>query len=321
MLQILLKCSLLIIALSFNFVSANTGTRGGGDICENRIKIIRDDIKDWLNMGGADTLKLPPDLSVAEYKDLMLQQIQKAKIKCVGLGDQSFPVEIDGTPKVCRFDLSEDESVISCDFEKFQSMNESNQYVLVHHELAGLAQIELPNGADSYYAISNQLVSFLADVVIKKLVVRNEQKKSYDCSLNEERLAKVANEGGTYLYNLVSQDLINKGIKLAIDPKANIKFDRQGSEGRYSFLFINEVLFETASGALLSMKIAGYSIIRTGEYDNEGNLKSCIVKMPYNAFILSVENLNTGHSILNYGNKKKIGGEVIAHYWNDLLIF
>ena len=83
----------------------------------------------------------------------MLNKIGSAKIKCVGHEDQGYPVKIGKTPKVCRFDSDQHQDQITCDYKKFLATNESDQYILVHHEYAGLAGIELPNADDSNYPI------------------------------------------------------------------------------------------------------------------------------------------------------------------------
>ena len=153
--------SRLFILMTISFLSlramAGSEGRGGGDICEDRIKIVRDDIKNWIIRGRAIALKLPKNLSTAQYKEKMLTQIERAKVKCVGQGDAGYPVEVSGTPKVCRFDKKNDLSQITCDFNKFQKMTASDQYVLIHHEYAGLAEVEQPDDDSSNYEISNQI--------------------------------------------------------------------------------------------------------------------------------------------------------------------
>ncbi|MDG0817191.1 hypothetical protein [Bdellovibrio svalbardensis] len=149
---------------------------GGGDLCEDRIQVIREDLRKWILDGGPNGLKLPGGLTVAQYSDQMMAQIDSAKISCVGPNDRGFPIMIGKTPKVCRFDQA-DRGSITCDLSKFNATNESDQYVLIHHEYAGLAQIELPDQADSKYDTSNQISGFLEDVTIKKLVVKPAELK------------------------------------------------------------------------------------------------------------------------------------------------
>ena len=146
---------------------------GGGDLCEDRIKDIRDDLKLWIVKGGAKSLNLPDGVSAARYSDDMLEQIYVAKIRCVGNGDAGYPVAVNGVAKVCRFDRTNSLSLITCDFSKFQATNEADQYKLVHHEYAGLADIERPNGSDSDYRISNQITQSLENVTLKRLVIKS----------------------------------------------------------------------------------------------------------------------------------------------------
>ena len=148
------------------------GTRGGGDLCEDRIKTIRNDISSWITNGGAKNLKLPNGLSIEEYEEEMQTQINKAQIRCVSSGDIGHPVAIDGIAKVCVFDIGTKENLITCDYNKFQAISESDQYVLIHHEYAGLSEIEKPTGADSDYSISNQISGYLVDHKIKKLAIK-----------------------------------------------------------------------------------------------------------------------------------------------------
>jgi hypothetical protein len=151
---------------------------GGGDLCEDRIKTIRDDIQKWIVNGESKALQLPTGTSVEVYDREMLSQIKKAKISCVAKGDQGYPVIVQGTPKVCKFERSTSESRITCDTNKFKAMSESDQYVLVHHEYAGLADVENPDGDSSDYSISNQITGYLEDQVVKKLAIGSKVARS-----------------------------------------------------------------------------------------------------------------------------------------------
>jgi hypothetical protein len=144
---------------------------GGGDLCEDRIKFIRDDIKNWIDNNGFFGLILPSGTSAKDYSTRMLEQIKKAKISCVSIGDEGYPVTIGATPKTCRFDSTETESDITCDLLKVNSTPQADLYVLVHHEYAGLAEIEIPDLDDSQYSVSNQLSEF-EDQVVKKLSIK-----------------------------------------------------------------------------------------------------------------------------------------------------
>lgn len=116
---------LSLFTLTLQAVAGGSSVRGGGDLCEDRIKIIRDDLKDWINKGGPNGLTLPSDLTVSKYSDAMLSEIGQAKIRCVSQGDNGFPVTVNGTPKVCRYDKSMGEQAVSwitCDAKKFEAI-------------------------------------------------------------------------------------------------------------------------------------------------------------------------------------------------------
>mgnify|MGYP000107758711 CR=1 FL=1 len=154
-----------LIATLISFCAqASNGGRGGGDLCEDQIGVIRKDLKDWINAGGSEGLSLT-GVTAGEYSKIMVEKIDSTKIRCVSEGDDFYPVQIDGTPKVCRFDFDEHESWITCDAKKFMSDTDSDQYVLIHHEYAGLAGLESPDGDQSKYLISNQISSFLTSAI------------------------------------------------------------------------------------------------------------------------------------------------------------
>lgn len=150
--------------------------RGGGDPCENQIKIIRSDLSTWIQNGGPKELRLSDGISVDQYSARMLQKIEEAKVRCVGKGDKDFPVEVYRTPKVCKFEVeSNQDSTITCDRSAFLALDESEQYVLVHHEYAGLSGVEIPLKDDSQYEVSNQITLFLENKIVKRLVVKPVQ--------------------------------------------------------------------------------------------------------------------------------------------------
>jgi hypothetical protein len=148
---------------------------GGGDLCDDRVKIIRDDLRSWIGKGGAADLKLPRPWAKASYDSTMLAQIERAQVRCVSPGDAGYPVQINGMAKTCRFGRTQGTSLITCDTKKFAAIGESDQYVLIHHEYAGLAGIEKPNGADSDYRVSNLISGYLESRVVKQLVVKKRE--------------------------------------------------------------------------------------------------------------------------------------------------
>lgn len=171
MTKIFLFCAFL---LTSGIVQARVGGSegtGGGDACENRIMTIRDDLSAWVAAGGGQGLVLPIQISQSAYKSNIEQALVAAKIQCVAQGDQDFPVTVLGVAKICKFISNTSSASITCDFEKFQALNDDDAYVLVHHEFAGIGGIETPRGADSDYSISNQLSAFLEARVIKRLSI------------------------------------------------------------------------------------------------------------------------------------------------------
>lgn len=166
--------SIAIILCASELVSAR-GTEGvgGGDSCEARIKDIGADLNSWIKNGGYLFLKLPSEISYSAYADIMSKKITNAKVACVSKGDNYYPVEINGTPKICKFYRQEGADLITCDADKFRSLTEDEQYILTHHEYAGLAEFEKPTADVSDYSISKQISAFLELQTVKKLAVKS----------------------------------------------------------------------------------------------------------------------------------------------------
>ena len=138
-------------------------------MCEDRIKSIRDDISLWIGRCGAAGLKLPQGLDLSNYRLRIETQLKTARV--ASTDDKIF---VDDVQKSCKnfFDLL-DQAQIVCNSKKFMETSDSDQYVLVHHEYAGLAGIEL-NGSDgSDYSISNQISGYLQNQEVKKLAIKD----------------------------------------------------------------------------------------------------------------------------------------------------
>jgi hypothetical protein len=166
------KCNISAVLLFLCVASTAhaVGREGGngGDICEDRFKIVRDDIATWLNNGSAVGLSLPAGVTLDGYKAGMLDEISKAQIGCV-----DDEIQVDNAEKTCKnFVDSTGVPQIVCNTQRFMNTDQSDQYVLVHHEYAGLSGLELNNGSDSNYAVSNQISGYLEDEVLKKLAVK-----------------------------------------------------------------------------------------------------------------------------------------------------
>lgn len=166
--------SFYLTAFALTLLSMNTALAGhsegnGGDVCENRIKLIREDLSSWILRGGGDTLRLPPTTSAATYADLILANVKEASVSCV---DQELVVG--GNSKTCVNFVDTSGKKIVCNLSRFQTTSESDQYVLIHHEYAGLSGLEITTQGESDYSISNQISGSLEDQVVKKLVVRSQ---------------------------------------------------------------------------------------------------------------------------------------------------
>ena len=128
-----------------------------------RIQAISADIQSWILQGGPKELKLPENLCADRYSRSMLGEIKRATVSCTS--DRLF---IGSAEKTC---INRDSEIV-CNIDRFMNRtSESDQYVLVHHEYAGLAGIEANPGAVSDYTISSQLTAFLEDVVVKRLAM------------------------------------------------------------------------------------------------------------------------------------------------------
>ena len=117
----------LILLAETSFARMGNEGGGGGDPCEDRIKIIRSDLRSWINNNGSSSLQLPDGMTTATYSANMLSAISKAQIQCVGPQDKGYPVTVAGTAKVCRFDVSAQGSSITCDYSKFRELSETEQ--------------------------------------------------------------------------------------------------------------------------------------------------------------------------------------------------
>ncbi len=172
----LLGAAALAISASTSFAAEKEGN--GGDMCEDRIKIIRDDIVSWIKNGGSAGLNLFEGVSADQYMTRMQAALATAQVRCT-----SDTITIGNAEKTCKNFLdSIGVPQILCNRNQFlKETSDSDQYVLVHHEYAGLSGIETPNGTDSNYRISNQISAYLVEAVVKKLAVRSADTTCNHC--------------------------------------------------------------------------------------------------------------------------------------------
>lgn len=169
------KTNVFVLAaiLSASMLSFSGQDRGGGDIaCEGRIKLIKEDLINWIKQGGYKNLDLKSRGSSKQYADRMLQEIHKTSIECVGKGDPGFPVLVYGVAKTCAIDMNTNQNHMTCDFSKVSNYSDEALYKQIHHEYATAAGFEKPSAGDSDYEISNQLTNYLEQQLVPKLVVK-----------------------------------------------------------------------------------------------------------------------------------------------------
>jgi hypothetical protein len=156
---------LLVMSIS---TSAFAGRESnGGDACEDRFKIIRDDIQSWILKEGSASLALPKEVSLGQYNVAMLSALAQADISC---SDEKIQIGI--KEKTCEnFRDAAGVAHIKCNRKAFSETDADDQYILVHHEYAGLAGLEVAPDGDSHYTISNQISGFLENQVVRRLVV------------------------------------------------------------------------------------------------------------------------------------------------------
>jgi hypothetical protein len=161
------KLGIVLFCLA-SVAQASAGREGGngGDMCEDRIKVIGDDIASWIHKGGPAKLNLPETTDAFEYSSSMLNSISKAKISCT-----SQTLKIGNAEKTCINYPDPANPRILCNSAKFMNTTEELQYVLVHHEYAGLANLEVNQGESSNYTISNQLSAYLEKQFVLKLAI------------------------------------------------------------------------------------------------------------------------------------------------------
>jgi hypothetical protein len=167
-----LSAKIVMPLLTCLVLTAHAADKGGngGDICEDRIKLVRDDIATWIKKSGSAGLTLPSGISVTDYNSAMSAQMQAAQISCVG-----EPVMVGTTEKTCKnFVASNGTPQIVCNFDRFNQTAETEQYVLVHHEYAGLAGIEVNIGDSSNYPVSNQISEYLQTETVQKLTIKKK---------------------------------------------------------------------------------------------------------------------------------------------------
>lgn len=206
------------------------GKSGGGDECENQLKEIKNDFISWINEGGHKELDLLERMTHENYSEKMKSEIMLSQFSCVGPGDQGYPVEVNGIPKVCKFQKTSNKSIFKCDFNKFLLLSAEQKYRKYHHEIAGLVGVEVPSAKkpeESTYEISNQIS--LESVIVKKVklkVTRNSYigiieklRKLSERPNDESELAFKIRKGNSQEAIDIIQSMSSKDLNKAMDSK------------------------------------------------------------------------------------------------------
>lgn len=171
---LVLSFSALILSSVPAFAKMGTESGGGGDASEIRVDEIRADILNWINLDGPRGLVLPGELSYGEYVDKMTAILKEKKV-AVEFTDKE--VKVEGALKTCKGFTSDNnlKHHILCNISRFKNTPDSEQYKLIHHEYAGLVNVERNEGPVSDYVISSQITDFLSSQKVLKLSVKKNQ--------------------------------------------------------------------------------------------------------------------------------------------------
>ena len=185
---LLMTSLMLITGTAYSYEGQDRGN--GGDSCENNFNEIKIDIDSWIKNGGAHNLKLKQDVSIEEYSTKMRDLLYRAQISCT-----TKELFVGKAEKTCKNFMDNGVPRIVCNIDRFANTSIEEQYILVHHEYAGLAGLETNTGEASTYTISNQISHFLDEKVVTKLAITFDdtlRKKTLDTFLKEANDPKSA---------------------------------------------------------------------------------------------------------------------------------
>lgn len=213
-------CLLSLHLSSFSALAGGSMVGGGGDASEERVNEIRADILKWIKNDGAKGLTLPKDISYNEYLNKMTEILEEKKVIIEFTNDE---VKVNDRLKTCKGTLSKDNSKpsILCNIERFKNTFDSDQYKLIHHEYAGLVNIENNEGAASDYMVSSQITDFLSYQEVLKLAVKKNVEKSdinSSAKVNFEDLRDTdINLNSRIIFDGVTAKRVFEKLKTAID--------------------------------------------------------------------------------------------------------
>ena len=253
---------LLACFITLPVFAAGGESGGGGDSLEERVNIIRADILNWINAGGARSLKLPADVSYEDYASLMTDILRPQKVV---LGFAESEIYVGGIPKTCRSFISAENSRphILCHIARFKGTSESDQYRLIHHEYAGLVRLERNDGAASDYEISSQLTDYLRVQTVLRLAVINETQGEVD---GFDPLAKL--KEGQANYNKAYAKYLQNLAILDEAKKENAEISARLGD----FLFPDALIQKTIRACSENYSTLTLSLIKRLTEENQGIL-------------------------------------------------
>ena len=75
--------------------------------------------------------------------------------------------------KTCLNTSNNGNAEIVCNLKRIESSNIEEKYRIIHHEIAGLAGIEVNETESSDYFYSNQITANLEEQLVKKLAIKS----------------------------------------------------------------------------------------------------------------------------------------------------
>lgn len=167
----------LALCLFAPVVSHAEGGAGvsGGDDCEQRFKEVANDVRKWVEGGGPKFLDHKKcGSTVEEYTRKMKAATSGFKVQCVSKKDPPdkngkpvWPVQVNGSPKLCINWEENGTRQFRCDYSKFYkdrpTPDERFRSVSPRAptEFAAIAGLEPASDNDSNYCYSDQLEGFL----------------------------------------------------------------------------------------------------------------------------------------------------------------
>lgn len=282
----------------------------GGDVCESRILTIRNDISAWMTKNGAAALKLQKGLPLARFNTGMMSAFTKTSVACVD--EKLF---VGAAEKTCKNVITLfGKSFIRCNYSRFMATTETDQYMLIHHEYAGVAGFEVNSGEESDYAISRQITGFLQDEVIKRLVVpsTSHSARVKTCDLNRNQQQTIPRIIAKTIYEMIVPELQKLGIETATDPKVSLIL---GSNSSFEFpnsIVFDRVTFETKKGTKMAIGLlhsredpnSYFGVEIENTFDVEGNISHCKLNVSY-VMISGVYNIETRIKVAQFDQTYK----------------